>query len=952
MTHTLRWASVPRFKLILLLLFLALITACNLRENTLLPPNLDPKEYITESTIKVYYDHLIKSSNDDSYLYIPKESITEAGLWYGDRVTLTRVKTLANRDSLALPVGSKAYTDSYRISVLRSGQEVIIDSLRSFATLYTGLKRDAELGSLRLVKSAWTLGAQQVEVYPYGKGRCWFDLDGSGELALIDFKDSTELRLAATSKALQALMITSADSLRIWFPAGSLTSEVAVKLEPNLSSAEIGTVQSLFPGFTLNTPILSVVGNLGSTPVPIVYYRMPQPRMLQRQWTRLHGGEVYGWPQGENTWLWRDGELVSFLNGAGKFFLLSPLENQNRIDLPLDGSLSRLYLQDIWMDLRGLNLPGINLRLDLQPDAQSLLTDYFQGSPFKLSSDRQIFGISFTQGGNPLENLPSEEWIEFGFRSELQNRSAAKLFRAFRSETTDQLSFKTLADGYDANHYTSADDFIYSGINSSGIYIYGRATEEAARLRVPCLKPQLQLQTSRTFVSWNDSQLPCNSLELEYSASVPANHPWLSGSPYQLKSSQSLLRISASTRGRNQAELPANLFLSTAYNKTLTSVVNIWPSAEYPQFYRYKSAATFQANSFVQSGGKLQIYPTCAGYLIDGAQLGSPATDKNLAVFNRMAFDDYDWEAWLNSGLDVVPGTTLRISPKTALSDSYGVFASQYSLSPLAKVYSFQATGDPEFYSKFQPLIRLRQSSRNQNLLFSVSDGEFYRIYAYKQSNELDGWHFTLADGYASFYLLYNAEYAVVQDLAPHTETQAVVTDISRDLIASLYQAQVNMPSDFLGNLLPLGSRAELNLVANPPVQNTLSAYQVLFRNPQQQLISTSFYTDPTATRWPYLYIPIPDYTPGQQIRLFFRDADGNISEFSRVQTFTDVPDYEYTMVGNCAVCFIDKPGLFYITGTAGRRGLFTRLFLTEPPVYYSEPPVKNPSISTASPCG
>ena len=75
---SLRWASVPRFRLILLLLFLALVTACNLRENTLLPPNLDPKEYITENTIKVYYDHLIKSANDDSYLYIPKESITEA----------------------------------------------------------------------------------------------------------------------------------------------------------------------------------------------------------------------------------------------------------------------------------------------------------------------------------------------------------------------------------------------------------------------------------------------------------------------------------------------------------------------------------------------------------------------------------------------------------------------------------------------------------------------------------------------------------------------------------------------------------------------------------------------------------------------------------------------------------------------------------------------------------
>ena len=140
---------------------------------------------------------------------------------------------------------------------------------------------------------------------------------------------------------------------------------------------------------------------------------------------------MHGWQQGENTWLWRDGELVSFLNGPGKFFLLSPLEAQNQIDLPLDGSLSRLYLQDIWLDLRDLNLPGVKLRLDLLPDAQTLLADYFQGNPFKLSADRQIFGINFTQGGSALEALPSEAWIEFGFRSELQDQAAAKLFRAF-----------------------------------------------------------------------------------------------------------------------------------------------------------------------------------------------------------------------------------------------------------------------------------------------------------------------------------------------------------------------------------------------------------------------------------------------------------------------------------------------------------------------------------------
>ena len=167
------------------------------------------------------------------------------------------------------------------------------------------------------------------------------------------------------------------------------------------------------------------------------------------------------------------------------------------------------------------------------------------------------------------------------------------------------------------------------------------------------------------FVSWNDPRLPAAAWELGYSTSADASHPWLSGSPYQLNSGQALMRISALNRGRRGAELPANLFISTAYSKPLSSVVNIWPTADRPQFYRYKPATSFQHNSFVQSGGRLQISPACAGYLLDGAQLSSPAPDKNLAVFNRMVFDDYDWEAWLDSGLDVHPAPFCGLARKT-----------------------------------------------------------------------------------------------------------------------------------------------------------------------------------------------------------------------------------------------------------------------------------------------
>lgn len=66
------------YKNLILWLFVALLASCNLRENSLLPPNLNPKDYVESSTIGVYSDHLIKSENDNSYLYIPKEASATA----------------------------------------------------------------------------------------------------------------------------------------------------------------------------------------------------------------------------------------------------------------------------------------------------------------------------------------------------------------------------------------------------------------------------------------------------------------------------------------------------------------------------------------------------------------------------------------------------------------------------------------------------------------------------------------------------------------------------------------------------------------------------------------------------------------------------------------------------------------------------------------------------------
>ncbi|HRX76414.1 MAG TPA: hypothetical protein P5342_03075, partial [Candidatus Cloacimonadota bacterium] len=116
------------------LAFLALLlSSCNLREDVLLPPNLDPKDYVISNRIQVYADHLIRSDNDDSYLYLPKESISDSLIWYGDEISFSKEEHLLQRNTLALAEGSTKLTDSYQIRVKRNYANVSFDQAEAFA---------------------------------------------------------------------------------------------------------------------------------------------------------------------------------------------------------------------------------------------------------------------------------------------------------------------------------------------------------------------------------------------------------------------------------------------------------------------------------------------------------------------------------------------------------------------------------------------------------------------------------------------------------------------------------------------------------------------------------------------------------------------------------------------------------------------------------------------------
>ncbi len=888
------------------------LSSCNLREDILLPPNLDPKDYVIANTIRVYSDHLIPSDNDDSYLYLPRESISDSLLWYGDELTLQKVDTLLTRDSLAFADETVPVTETYKVTVIREGAEILLDSIPAFATLYTELSSSATDQDLHLLSLRYQLKAQPAQPQPYGRSRVFFDLDGSGEFSLVDFNNGNKIQISGGDREIEALMVTDQDYLQIWIPSAfrSEAGSGTIGLEESLQDSEIEAIQNVFPGFAVQSKILKIntTNTVSSSDVPILHYRMPASKGYGTQWIRLDDGSLFSWESDDDTWKITDGVLISFVNGAGSYLLLEPLSTQNSLGIPLDGSLSQLYLPGIWLDLSTAVVPGTYLQLS---ETQDLPRDYYNGDPFTIQGAYQAYQISFTQGRTPLENLPDGKWLEFGFQSSLPLRSNMRLSRIYRTKELDHLDYKVFGDEYDEGHYTISGGYVYSGINSSGTYLYASIGEDAQSLTIPCLKEELRLQTSRTYLSWEDHSLPCSSLNLSYDAPITEDHPWLSGYPYQY-SGNALLKLSATSGDAATDELPENLFISHQSSASPSSVINFSPSATYPRFYRYEASDSFAHNTFVYSDGRLQISPAVAGYLISADDL-TPPQNGNLRLYNRMVFDDYDWELYLDSVIPMPAGNTLQYSVLDSFADPYGVFSEQYQLSALSRVYSFEVTGDAGFFDLFQPYIRLRQAVRSRNLLFSEIEADYYRIYSYEETDQADGWSFAISDGHIAFLLAHPGRFAAVTDTDEHDFVDVTVSSV-RDLHLSLYQAQFILPQEYIGlNVLP-GTHFTLSALSEiPPGITANSAYQLQIRDAQLNPIYPNFFNYPEMERYPYIYLPIEDYVSGMIPQLFYRDPMGTNRELLFVTEFSDNPVDEFSIVGNCIVAFVQGSGIFYL---------------------------------------
>lgn len=901
-------------RILFFLLLIVLLSSCNLRENLLLPPEISAADYQTGNTIKIFSDYLIKAENDDSYLLLHKESIAEELIHMGDEIVFRKVKTFALRDSLGFQNNAEEQSNTYQYSVLRSGTIISLIASINMAEIYTEVKPSSD--PFYLVSFNYYLQASSINPTYYSKKRAHFPVSATGEYALFSIpeEENPTVQHNGRDNFYTVLINKTKAQVAVNFPAAytSMAGNITISLKDKLP--EYDKLTAYYPNAAISYPVVDLhTENQLANGLAFLRILNAGKGFFGRQWIYLSENSVYSWSEndptsGNSNWWIDPTGIYSFLKGSGKYFLLTPLENQQNVTIPLDGSVNYVFLQQVWFDLRSLSLPSTTLQVNLNPDISYLLADYFQNNPYSFNSAIQAFTMEFYTGSELLSTLPDSKWIEFGFFTNLPSDAHNRLFCIDRNNLQDIITFKSPAASYDANHFVQIGSYLYSGLASSATYLFGCLALPTSQLTVNYCKNRQYLQTENAIISWwNTTKNNYDYLHLNLKPALP-NHPWLQGEPFNLSSSVSLAEFYFYKNTEVQTSLPTGFNLSL-YIATPQENFLLFSTFSFPRLKHY----LLGSDNFTVKNGWLNIYPDFPGMIINSKiNYSNPF---NLRTYSTMTFSFADLILYTYGNAPQNANVNFSFNLTDSMPDPYQILTSQYNLSSYSATYAISSDSEDNF-ALFQPVLFFRRTAKGQNLLFYEKTEPYYRLYAYPESVTFDPWHFYIDNGFNGIAIAYSGAYASFVDNNPHTNVTFSLNNSNRDAIISLYQAQLVLPAFFIDNGVPLGSNLSLTkLDSVNGVPNLISAYQFNITNSTGTALNPDFYNIIGATQEPYVYIPVSDVTLLDTAHLFYRDRTGNETELNQVNAFSDNYANEYIVAGNCLICTVPNPGIFYISG-------------------------------------
>jgi hypothetical protein len=572
-------------RLIIMLVLLPAIwamTSCNLRENVLLPPNLTPEDYIQSSLITSKANYLIKSTNDNSYLLIDQQAITDSIIQIGDAIAFQETVSFAGRDTLHIAYQTEI-SPSLGLFVIRNGVSIALTFPHNYPyiTCYTDLNTDFSSNAIIYCLNLyiWLDGNVSFPAQ-YAKNRISYHPFGTGSNQLFSTGSVTSsVSFTANPGNHYVWMNGTQDRVSLFLPVTIANTEIEISSIAQLDSVSTNKIQGVFLSFAIFSSIIDIqasqpLGTTNSAPL-IKMQNNALPNRFPLQWIVVAPNQLFAWESSPETWVMTGNDLIAPCRFNGTYLLIVPLENQSELNIPLDVGLKQIYARNFWFDLQNVNSSGTTLNIQTDFTATSAFQNYFSGHPYTLSGTGDKLKLSFTQNGVELKDLPSSNWIELGFMPAAYSSSKSWV-RYYENSTESFVSYKTSAPAYDASHYSYANGFIYTSVTGSGDYVFSQMSISDTSVEIPFLKPIGKIQMDKATLAWDNIQTGITlNLDYDYTGST-GYQSYFSGHPYSLNGAIDKLRLSFYQNGTKLYNLPSSAWIELGFIPSSVDPDNRW----------------------------------------------------------------------------------------------------------------------------------------------------------------------------------------------------------------------------------------------------------------------------------------------------------------------------------------------------------------------------------------
>ncbi len=950
------WVKTEQFRavlykhlLILIGIAIILITGCDLRKNPTLPAEISPFDYTESNYISVSDNYLVKSPNDDSYLFIAKAAVETGILQQGDYIYFARTETFTERDTLVLDNGLQKVTDAYDFYVYRDSVQVALN-FGSYVSAYLE-KKGSPLNTIFLNFNSAFLTSGYTQNIGVNDAQFMVFLNNPGCFQVFNQATADNfLNFTSTGK-----------NTYLWhhkftgfIPENSelLSKEVKLTISDSLTSVENASIGKIYPDFgvlqvnNINFEVTPSI-TLSKYPQIKVPKNTDQTKFEDQLVILKNQNSVYSLNQSEGLWSDSLTYYNYYLKYPGRYALIHPLAEQDTYTIPLDNEYSTLYLNKLYFNLNGIDLSQAEMKIDFKPDVD-FFQDYYTGNPYLSKTPDKYYSLSFTQNSMPLEYLPDSLWIEAGMPV-TGIVSGDLLYKYFSAQTVVKTSYFTEGEEYTVNNYTVRSNYLYFPLSGSGTYFVGNNQNPGSSFMIPINKNTCFFQTPKADIAFSGAQESGLDRFVFNTAITPFIHPWFSGKPYQFNGVNWALKAGFTQNGVFKDMVPASYYLTFKPEQNLSSYedllvysnIDSWNKVLYFQkdnanpTYSFKESATNQYT----------ITPLQGGYFIFGNISNLNSNVHNVSISSKMYLDMFDYNIYLNSEASLPANNNLKIERYAAFPDTESVLSTQYSLTKTSQAYQFTAGASlkqSRFYDTIQPYISilktgtvkksrnnyykkppimrkpLQKRVRDAEWLFLVNKDFGYRLYTYPKLEQASGYGFTSSGGYNSFVLAYDGVYGSFYDRSPHLTIEKNVTSDQSEAIVSLYQNQFNLQSNFITPFLTNGLHIKLEELSAIEY-NVLKAYQLSFKNNANVSFNPSFIWANLVQDYPYLYLSFPPTLDPANLGLTYIAPDSTVRELTKVNSFGTAFYNEFMVVGNSIICFVDNGGLFLIhNGTQG----------------------------------